>query len=43
MIEKCPCFYPELDPVDETETLCNCGHAMDEHDDDGECTIEEEL
>ena len=37
----CPCFYP--DPVPESgdpefqSDQCACGHALDEHDDTGEC------
>ena len=45
---KCPCFYaeqdPEVDPVDNDDIavaeICECGHAMDEHDADGECQVE---
>jgi hypothetical protein len=36
---QCPCFYPELDPEDSDGVRCMCGHAMDEHDDYGDCTI----
>lgn len=37
MPEQCPCTHPELD----TDTsLCECGDAMDEHDDEGRCQAE---
>lgn len=45
---KCPCFYPEVDPeavVDEELPelqVCNCGHVIDEHDEEGECQAEVE-
>jgi ferredoxin-thioredoxin reductase catalytic subunit len=36
---RCPCFYAEVDPESE-DGNCNCGHAMDEHGDDRECTVD---
>lgn len=36
---RCPCWYPDLDPEDENGVRCECGHAMDEHGDNGYCTI----
>lgn len=38
---RCPCFYPdpEHDP-DTGEDVCGCGHAVDEHDDTGQCQVE---
>jgi hypothetical protein len=33
------CFYAEVDPGSE-DGSCNCGHAMDEHDDKGDCQVE---
>lgn len=45
---NCPCFYFEADPelaTDPAVQVCACGHADDEHDDQGECIalIEEEM
>lgn len=39
---KCPCFYFEMDPdlAEEEDMVCACGHVLDEHDDQGECTVE---
>jgi len=37
---ECPCFYFEADPdltADPAVQVCACGHADDEHDDQGEC------
>lgn len=41
---KCPCFLFESSEDD--ATVCECGHAMDEHEPapgghPGECTVEE--
>jgi hypothetical protein len=36
---KCMCFYPEVDPTSE-DGMCNCAHAMDEHNEDGDCQVE---
>lgn len=44
----CPCFYadplPDVDDegrayadVDPDNPVCSCGHALDEHDDTGQC------
>lgn len=41
-MEKCGCFYAEQDPTAD-DGICNCGHALDEHDEDGDCPIMVEL
>lgn len=38
----CDCLGFEADPeVDYPEPVCYCGHALDEHDEDGQCLVEE--
>lgn len=38
---RCPCSYPDIDPEtvsdDAPDGVCACGHAADEHADDGQC------
>lgn len=44
---RCPCFYP--DPLPEStdsefeSDRCACGHALDEHDDTGQCQAVESV
>lgn len=37
---RCPCCYPDIDPDNEIEDMCECGHVLDEHDEDGQCTVD---
>lgn len=34
----CPCLMPDVDP-DNSDGLCDCGHAVDEHTEQGDCTV----
>jgi len=43
VVFTCPCLWPDVDPDEQTnpDGLCDCGHAVDEHDpNDGHCLIE---
>jgi hypothetical protein len=34
-VNECMCFYYELDPeIDPDLETCNCGHVMDEHEEE---------
>lgn len=38
--QECPCFYPDPNQ-NEDPNNCTCGHALDEHDNTGQCQATE--
>lgn len=43
--DLCPCIYPDIDWTKDQDDdldadLCECGHVLDEHDEQGQCTVE---
>ena len=36
-IDPCPCYLYDED--ERGQGTCECGHVMDEHDNDGACTV----
>lgn len=48
IVERCPCVFVDIDPEmswaatgDELGEVCACGHAADEHAEDGACLIDQ--